>query len=245
MMRNMNMSSTVPSRRERARQATLEEIKSTALQLMREQGTTDVRFTDIARVMGMTAPALYRYYGDRDELLTALIADGYDALGSRVADALRPLDEDDVASRWVAAATSYRDWARSEPQQFALVLGMPVPGYVAPDEGPTTEAAKAAMSQLASIFVVAVRTGQLGAPLVTEVSPAVTECQRAKHDELVGIIEPESFQAMLHTWAMLHGFVSLESYGHFDWLEPDARDELFRSQVRLAAKAAGLPVPVA
>jgi len=48
---------------------------------------------------------------------------------------------------------------------------------------------------------------------------------------------------MMQTWAMLHGFVSLEAYGHFDWLEPDARDELFRSHIRLAAKAAGLPVP--
>ena len=50
-----------PTRRERARAATVEEIKSTALALMREEGTTDVRFTDIARVMGMTPPALYRY----------------------------------------------------------------------------------------------------------------------------------------------------------------------------------------
>ena len=48
---------------------------------------------------------------------------------------------------------------------------------------------------------------------------------------------------MLHAWATLHGFTSLEAYGHFDWLEPEARDALFRSQVRLAAEAAGLPVP--
>jgi AcrR family transcriptional regulator len=234
---------SAPSRRARVRQATLEEIRATALDLMREQGTTDVRFTDIARVMGMTPPALYRYYADRDELLTALIADGYDVLGARIAEALRPLADDDLAGRWVAAARTYRDWARSDPQQFALVLGMPVPGYVAPDDGPTTEAAKAAMGQLASIFVAAARTGRLGPPLVTEVSEAVTACQRAKHDELVGVVPPESFQAMMQTWAMLHGFVSLEAYGHFDWLEPEARDALFHSHVRLAAKAAGLPVP--
>ena len=133
------------TRREKARLATTDEIKATALDLMREQGTTDVRFTDIARVMGMTAPALYRYFDDRDELLTALIADGYRALGARIAAALAPLPAEDLAGRWVAAASAYREWARSEPQQFALVLGMPVPGYVAPDEGPTTEAAKAAM----------------------------------------------------------------------------------------------------
>ena len=54
---------------------------------------------------------------------------------------------------------------------------------------------------------------------------------------------PESFQAMLQAWAALHGFTSLEAYGHFDWLEPEARDALFLSHVRMAAKAAGLPVP--
>ncbi len=231
------------SRRERTRQATFDEIKSTALHLMREQGTTDVRFTDIARVMGMTAPALYRYYDDRDELLTALIADGYTVLGTKIADALRPLAADDPAGRWLAAAAAYRDWARSEPQHFALVLGMPVPGYVAPEDGPTTEAARATMGQLASIFVAAAQTGQLGPPLVTEVSQAVTDCEKAKHDKLVGVVPPENFQAMMHVWAMLHGFVSLEAYGHLDYLQQEARDALFHSHLRLAARASGLPVP--
>ena len=235
----------VLTRRDRARLATLDEIKGVALDLMREQGTTDIRFTDIARVMGLTAPALYRYFDDRDELLTALIADGYGSLGARIGQVLAELPEEDVAARWVAAARAYRDWARSEPQQFALVLGMPVPGYVAPDEGPTTEAAKAAMSQLANLFVAAATRGMLRPPLIREVSGAVADCQKVKHDELLGVLEPESFQAMLQTWATLHGFVSLEAYGHFDWIEPEARDALFLSHVRLAAQAAGLPVPPA
>ena len=235
----------VLTRRDRARLATLDEIKGVALDLMREQGTTDIRFTDIARVMGLTAPALYRYFDDRDELLTALIADGYGSLGARIGQVLAELPEEEVAARWVAAARAYRDWARSEPQQFALVLGMPVPGYVAPDEGPTTEAAKAAMSQLANLFVAAATRGMLRPPLIREVSGAVADCQKVKHDELLGVLEPESFQAMLQTWATLHGFVSLEAYGHFDWIEPEARDALFLSHVRLAAQAAGLPVPPA
>ncbi len=235
----------VLSRRERARVATVEEIKATALDQMRETGTTDVRFTDIARAMGMTPPALYRYFADRDELLTALIADGYDHLGARIAAGLAALPAGDLSGRWAAAAGAYRDWARTEPQRFALVLGMPVAGYTAPEEGPTTEAAKAAMSQLASIFVAAATSGTLGRPLIREVSQAIVDCEKAKHGELVGIVPPESFQAMLQTWAVLHGFVSLEAYGHFDWLEPEARDALFHSHIRLAATAAGIPVPPA
>ena len=231
------------TRRERSRLATVDEIKATALDLMREHGTTDVRFTDIARVMGMTAPALYRYFADRDELLTALIADGYLSLGQRIAEARDRVPADDVGARWVAAAGAYREWARTEPQQFALVLGLPVPGYVAPDEGPTTEAAKGAMNQLADLFVGAAQQGTLRPPLIAEVSDALAECQREKHEEQQGLIPPETFQAMLQTWAMLHGFTSLEAYGHLDWLDPEARDALFLSQVRLAAQASGLPAP--
>jgi AcrR family transcriptional regulator len=232
-----------PSRRERARAATIAEIKQTALDLMREQGTTDIRFTDIARVMGMTPPALYRYYADRNELLTDLITDAYDHLGEAILTAREQLDPDDIAGRWLAAASAYRRWAGSEPQRFALILGLPVPGYSAPQEGPTTQAAKAAMGQLAELFVSAAVSGRLRPPLVTQVSGVVAACASEKHPELDGIVPPESFQAMLHAWAALHGFTSLETYGHLDWLDPDAREELFLSHVRMVAVAAGIPAP--
>jgi AcrR family transcriptional regulator len=231
----------VAPRRERARAATIEEIKATALDLMREQHTTDVRFTDIARVMGMTPPALYRYFADRDELLTALIADAYDDLGRTVAESRDRVPFDDIGGRWLAAAGAYRDWAKSEPQQFALIFGLPVPGYVAPDEGPTTEAAQRALAQLSSLFTDALAAGQLRPPVLDEVDDSLDLCADEKNDELGMQIPPVSFQAMLHAWAMLHGFTCLETYGHLDWMQPAARDALFRSQVRLAATISGLP----
>ena len=81
---------------------------------MREQGTTDVRFTDIARVMGMTAPALYRYFADRDELLTALITDAYGELGHAVAAGPRRArarrHRRPLGGR---RPTAYREWARA------------------------------------------------------------------------------------------------------------------------------------
>jgi AcrR family transcriptional regulator len=238
----MTTAPTVASRRDRARAATIEEIKATALDLMREGGTTDVRFTDIARLMGMTPPALYRYFADRDELLTALITDAYDALGERVAAARHETDPDDIGGRWLAAAEAYRSWARHEPEQFALILGMPVPGFAADEEGPTTEAARRAMSQLSALFVEAAARGKLREPLVRDVDDSLLTCADDKHPELNGVLSPESFQAMLHAWAALHGFTSLEAYGHLDWLTPEARDSLFLSQVTLIARVSGLPV---
>ena len=239
----MTAAPVTATRRERARAATIEEIKRTALDLMREQQTTDIRFTDIARVMGMTPPALYRYFDDRNELLTALITDAYVQLGDSIVKAREDIPAKDIGGRWLAAASAYREWARSEPQQFALVLGMPVPGYAAPDEGPTTEAAKRAMSELAELFVSAAQSGRLRKPLVSAVSAAMGACAKDKHPELEGVVSHETFQAMLQAWASLHGITSLEAYGHLNWLEPAARDALFLSQIQMAAKASGLPLP--
>ena len=55
-MSGTQVAASTPTRRERARAATVAEIKQVALDLMREHGTTDVRFTDIARVMGLPPP---------------------------------------------------------------------------------------------------------------------------------------------------------------------------------------------
>jgi len=237
----MTAAQTEVPRRERARTATIEEIKATALDLMRDTGTTDCRFTDIARVMGMTPPALYRYFADHDELLTALIIDAYDDLGRAVAESRDSVPQNDIGGRWAAAAEAYRQWARREPQQFALIFGLPVPGYVAPQEGPTTEAASRAMSQLAALFAEAHHTGKLHHAVIRDVEPAFTRCAEAQ--DKFSDIPLENFQAMMHAWASLHGFTCLEAFNHLDWVEPDARDALFRAQVRLAAKAAGLPAP--
>ena len=236
------MTSGTLTRRERQRAATVEEIKEVARGLMREQGASDVRFTDIAKVMGMTPPALYRYYADRDELLTDLIADGYRDLGRVVAEARERVDPDDVAGRWIAVGKAYRDWARAEPAQFALILGMPLPGYVAPEDGPTTDAAKDAMSQLSQLFLRAAELGVLSEPLVGEVSDEMLAHFEEKGDDLGGALPPATHQAMLHAWATLHGATCLDAYGQFAWMSEAARDAWFESTLRCAALAAGFPV---
>ena len=243
----MTAAARATPRRERIRAATIDEIKQTALRLMRESGTIDVRFTDIARAMDLTPPALYRYFADRDALLNVLIADAYRALGQLVAAARDEVPVDDLAGRFLAVSQAYRRWARAEPQQFALIFGLPLPGYVAPVEGPTTEAARGAMGQLSRLFAEARDQGRLGAPLLREVPPAIVAVcatKQADADMHAPDIPPESFQAMLHAWAALHGFTSLEAYGHFDWMGDDAREELFRGLVKQAALVAGIPFDV-
>ena len=233
---------TGPSRRERARAATLAEIKQTALDLMRVQGTTDVRFTDIARVMGLTPPALYRYYADRDELLTDMITDGYHDLAAALAVAVHAQEPADPQAHLLLVAQAYRAWALEDPQRFALIFGLPVPGYVAPQDGPTVEAAQRAMANLAEVVHRAAGQGALGQPIVTDVDAQTLACMKAEEKTAtVGAdLAPATHQAMMHGWASLHGFVCLEAYGHLDWFTEEAREGLFRKQVELAGLAIGL-----
>lgn len=53
---------TAPTRRERLRTATLAEIKEGARRLLVTGGVDAVSLRAIARDMGMTAPAIYRYF---------------------------------------------------------------------------------------------------------------------------------------------------------------------------------------
>lgn len=226
------------TRREITRKATVREIKSTTLALMRTSGTVDIRLADIAREMRMSAPGLYRYFDGRDDLLTALITDAFTDLAEQVEQARDAVPAGDVGARFLAVCRAYRSWALAEPQRFALVFGPPVPGYAAPEEGPTSQAAKRAMAAFKGLVAEAERFGVLGPPRV----PTVPEEVARGLDEGDGI-PPATAQGLMHSWAGLHGFVSLEAFHTFDFCGPAARDGMFVGLVRLLADACGFPPP--
>jgi len=232
------------TRRELTRAATVEEIERTALDLMRRHGTTAVTFADIAREMRMTAPALYRYFASRDDLLTSLIASTYDDIGTQLRAARESVDRDDVGAQTLALCQAYRAWATTYPERFALLFGLPLAGYVAPEDGPTTEAAHRALDNFKALVVDARRVGTLRPPLVDEATPCLCqEFDSPRHD--LTELPTATAASLLNAWGVLQGFVSLEAYGNLGWLDQGTRDDLFVHQVRLLAAATGLPAPKA
>src|SRR2546423_663502 len=71
---------TAASIRSRARAEMIDEIKAAARRHLATDGA-NLSLRAVARDMGMVSSALYRYFAGRDDLLTALIIDAYDALG--------------------------------------------------------------------------------------------------------------------------------------------------------------------
>ena len=70
-----NAASRPTTRRERYRLDTAAEAKRLAMGQLSNGGVGALSLNAIAREMGMTGPALYRYVGNRDDFLTELIID--------------------------------------------------------------------------------------------------------------------------------------------------------------------------
>jgi len=125
----------VLTRRERTHAATLEEIKGTARRHLAEQGSAALNLRAVARDMGMTPSALYRYVDSRDALLTALIMESYDDVGQVVEAAAARLPAGmATVEGLLSVMAAFRRWALEQPHAWALLFGSPVPGYEAPPE---------------------------------------------------------------------------------------------------------------
>ena len=231
-----------PTRRERVRSATIEEIKDTARRMLREHGS-DLRFADIARDMGMTAPALYRYFSDRDELLSALMVDGFAEMQEALTSALDAADPGDLAARIRAAAVAYRAFAKADPSRFSLLFGLPNPDFGRHSEHSSGPAAGQTMARLEAMIRTVMEHGPMPAPLVADPGPTVaTELSTVQHSEGAPL-PAEQYQALLHFLAAVHGFACLENFDHLNWISPEARDEVFDAQVELLILALGATDP--
>ena len=150
---------TAASIRARVRAEMIDEIKEAARRQLAAEGA-NLSLRAIARELGVVSSALYRYFASRDELLTALIIDAYDAIGEagERADAA-VADRDDLIGRWIAVTHAWRDWALAHPAEYALIHGSPVPGYAAPAD--TIAPANRRFLVVAAIVVDGSRSGLL------------------------------------------------------------------------------------
>src|ERR1017187_7979480 len=122
--------------RDRARAELTREIKSEARRQLAAEGAQRLSLRAVARELGMASSALYRYFSSRDDLLTALIIDAYDAIGESAERAVAALPRTDIRGRWRACWHAVRGWAIAHPHEYALIYGSPVPGYSAPKKPP-------------------------------------------------------------------------------------------------------------
>jgi len=227
--------------RERARAELTREIKQEARRQLAAHGAQGLSLRAVARELGMVSSALYRYFPSRDELLTALIIDAYDALGdaAEAADAGRPAA--DIRGRWAATCHAVRNWALAHPHEYALIYGSPVPGYQAPQATvvPAARIARVAGGLVADAWREARVAGGGAAPL-TPLPPELAEQAAVVADAIAPGVPGAVIARLLIAWTQLFGMISFELFGQFVG-SADPADAFFGYAVEQMADFIGLP----
>ncbi|RAG83949.1 TetR/AcrR family transcriptional regulator [Streptacidiphilus pinicola] len=231
------MAPVIRTARERAREELTLEIKREARRQLAVEGAQRLSLRAVARELGMASSALYRYFPSRDDLLTALIIDAYNAVGERAETAVAECPADDPRAQWRALCHGVRAWAKEHPHEYALLFGTPVPGYAAPQE----TVAPAARVPLALISVVRGAAGRLepAAP-VRPLRGVLAEQASAVAEQIAPEVGAGVLTRGVVAWSQLVGMLSFELFGHFvGTFEP--ADEFFDHTVEEMADFVGLP----
>lgn len=201
------------SPRERYREQMRAEIKQHAWEQIAASGASALSLNAIAKQVGMSGPALYRYFAGRDELISELIRDAYRGL----ADAVRAASE--AGADLAGLARTVREWALSDPQRYFLIYGTPIPGYHAPAD--TTAISDEIMTVLLDAC--------------TRLPPRAATPFDAHLAEHIGPETAPTLHRALTFWTRVHGALSLELAGHFTGMGFDPA-RLFADEVaRLSA----------
>lgn len=203
----------MPTPRQVAREQTLREI----VRLGREQLATttpaELSLRAVARELGMVSSAVYRYVKDRDALLTLLIVDAYDELGTEVEEAVAAASRRAPRARVLVACRAFRAWSLREPSRFALLFGTPVPGYAAPAER-TVEPGTRVPAVLVGLLEEAWRSGALTVA-ADPVPRAVRSDMDRVREEFALDAPPLAVARGLGLWSALVGAVSFEVFDQY------------------------------
>lgn len=146
----------VNTRREKYREDTRGEAKRIALEQLAEQGVEGISVNAIAKRMGITGPALYRYFKNRDDLLNDLVRDAWRDLADQVEAAVAATEGRPHRDRVHGFADAFRAYALHQPHRYLLLFGTPLPGYHAPQD--TIALAHRTMSAFLSVLAEAAGT---------------------------------------------------------------------------------------
>ncbi len=222
------------------------DIRRVARTLLAEQGPEAVTLRAIARALGITAPALYRYYASREDLAAALRRDICIDLAEELAAEVAALPDDGVIQLF-AICKGFRRWALAHASEFTLVFASPAGGN------------RSAMRQFdepfGRIFLRAAARLLTTYDVVLPSSDAIPEALR---EDLIGFqsellcVLAESGQKfpaekldlgvtylMITFWARIYGHVTLEVFGNYP-MTVDDPDVLFDATLEDLGRSIGV-----
>ena len=212
-------SRSAPSRRERLRAQAFGEIREHGYAQIAEGGPTALSLNGIAKAMGMSGPAMYRYFASRDELLSTLVTESYEDLAETLEQAARQARRRTPEGRVRATMEACRVWAVAQPHRYRLVFGSTY-GSGALDPDRIIPAAHRSMSVILTSLA-GLSPGADG----LEVSDTVLRRELVEWGRTRSVDQAADAGLLLlglAGWTRMHGIISLEIEGFFDQLGVDA-----------------------
>ena len=234
------------SRRDRVRAATTGEIKQTARRILVSEGPEAVSLRAIAREMGMTAPALYRYFSSREDLVRHVCGDIFTEIATDVrAASARAAQESggDVTAKLIAACREFRHWALAHREEFGLLFGTPLPGLEALHNDKIDECALDFAGSWITLFLELWQRHPFPVPADDQIEPGLLP-QLERYTGGLGVDLPAGAAlTFLRCWVHLYGMVSLEVFGHLHFALDDAAP-MFEITLGELADLVGLEYPL-
>ncbi len=231
--------------RRHARARITGEVMAAARRQLAEVGAAGLSLREVARDIGMVSSAVYRYVESRDDLLTRLIVEAYDALGAtaeRASAAAVERSADADLDRWCAVAQAIRAWALDHPHEYLLLYGTPVPGYAAPEL--TVVPGIRPTIALLRVVADANDAGRLADP-----AEPLLDDGGSLHEELTVLasaadtaLRPATTLAFIAAWTQLFGLLSFEITNQTRGMI-EQHDLLFAATTRRLGHQVGLRSP--
>jgi AcrR family transcriptional regulator len=211
---------TAPSRRERVRAATIAEITAIARDRLVASGRGAVTLRAIARDMGVTPAALYRYVPSVDGIVNAIVADVRREARNAVRKARDAADLGDPLAQLSAVARALRRWVLAHPAEFALAFEWPGVG--------AERLSPACLDE----FVTAVRQQWRRHPfeVAHQVGAGLEPGLLAAAERLGTDLPPQVLQVALTAYLRVWGLVVLEAAGHLP-VPAEHGEALFESEL--------------
>jgi AcrR family transcriptional regulator len=210
-----------PTRRERLRAQTLGEIKSVARKhLVEGGGPGAIQLRAIARDLGMTAPALYRYFPSLDELVLDLTVDLFDEVIAALEAGRDCVADNDVCVQLQETSRAFRRWSIHHPTEFALMFATPPAAFATAPSNACEEAAARFGAVFAALFARLWQEYPFDVPSDEELGAAVVAELSPYHSWLIESLQEIPLGAVtifLEAWVRLYGVVALEVFGHLSW----------------------------
>lgn len=227
------------SRREQRRQETLGDITTTARTLLVRDGAVGITLRAIARELGMTAPALYRYFDSHEAVVTALAADLYDELVEVMVAARDAVPDAPVAARLLAVARAFRSWSLAHRPEFGLVFANPITDITGPAGDACEEAGHRFGRVFGELFDELWATRPFAVPDVDDLAPELVAQLSGPIEDVSGDLPPAAMYVFLRCWTRLYGTVTLEVFGHLGWALTDTAP-IFEDMLADNARALGI-----